>query len=257
MRLPRWDELQGIQLDVYDHPLDQPLFVAGPPGSGKTVLAVQRASMIAKGLGPTKLITYNRMLRRLATLLDTESQYDAATMHTFVHRDFKRRTGAPPPKTTWDPYEHDWPNVLGALQALATTAQDRKYLVIDEGQDLPAGFFQYARGYAATELSVFADEDQTLTRGGTTLAQIQQAAGLPNPILLADNHRNSPEIARFAELFHTGILPAARVLRPATGNYRDSCVSPRCRMWRNSSSDGPKTGAAPLVWWRYKTKPSS
>ena len=40
MRLPTYDELSNDeeQLDVLEAPLDQPLFVVGPPGSGKTSL---------------------------------------------------------------------------------------------------------------------------------------------------------------------------------------------------------------------------
>ena len=35
------------QLDVLEHPLNESLFVAGPPGSGKTVLATTRAQAVA------------------------------------------------------------------------------------------------------------------------------------------------------------------------------------------------------------------
>ena len=58
-----------IQLEVLEHPLDRSLFVAGPPGSGKTVLALQRAQMIAEMQEPVPIVTYNRMLRRLLALM--------------------------------------------------------------------------------------------------------------------------------------------------------------------------------------------
>ena len=50
MRLPTYDELASVeeQLQVLERPLDRSLFVAGPPGSGKTVLALQRAQMLAE-----------------------------------------------------------------------------------------------------------------------------------------------------------------------------------------------------------------
>ena len=65
MKLPTWDELQrdSDQLGVLEHPLDQALFVAGPPGSGKTVLAVRRAQMLAEHGTPATIVTFNRMLR--------------------------------------------------------------------------------------------------------------------------------------------------------------------------------------------------
>ncbi len=70
MKLPTFDELQRDfdQLDILEHPLDQPLFVAGPPGSGKTVLAVKRAQMLLENGTQAMIVTFNRMLRRLADL---------------------------------------------------------------------------------------------------------------------------------------------------------------------------------------------
>ena len=90
MRLPTYDELAKVdeQLNVLEHPLDESLFVVGPPGSVKTVLAVQRAGMVAKGMEtalyePTLLISYNRMLRRLLNLLGGGS-LRAQTAQSFV-----------------------------------------------------------------------------------------------------------------------------------------------------------------------------
>ena len=66
-------------------------------------------------------------------------------------------------------------------------------------------------------MTVFADEDQALGSRRTTLEQIKRAAGLSDPVILTRNHRSTPEIARLAEHFHGGRLPAAAVLRPSSG----------------------------------------
>ncbi len=67
--------------------------------------------------------------------------------------------------------------------------------IIDEGQDLAAGFFRYASTHAAAVLSVFADEDQALGDRRTTLKrEIKEAANLPNPVCLRriiETHRRS------------------------------------------------------------------
>ena len=216
MKLPTWDELIPEQLEVMEHPLDKPLFVAGPPGSGKTVLAVRRADAISGEGKKVALVTYNRMLRRLAALL-TEGNAVSRTMHRFAYRDYRNRAGKPPGTKPDRSYEYNWFEMLTTLKAHPNDEPKWDHVVVDEGQDLPEGFFQYLSEYATMVVTVFADEDQALGVRRTTLKQIRTAADLPQPILLSENHRNSPEIAALAEHFHSGGLPAATPRRPTIG----------------------------------------
>ena len=243
MRLPTWDELvaEPEQLDVLERPLDQSLFVAGPPGSGKTVLAIRRAQLAAQASAENAkvpsvvIVTFNRMLRRLLTLMD-EGRIDVSTMHSFVWTDYTRRTGSHPPRRADDPYAYDWNAMLTGLRGHAHGHPDRSHLVVDEGQDLPEGFFQYASRHVSDAMTVFADEDQTLGPRGSTLAQIKAAAGLADPVMLTRNHRNTAEIARLAEHFHRGRLPAAAVVRSPSG--------PRPRLVRSPDCDSSVTQIA-------------
>jgi superfamily I DNA/RNA helicase len=210
MHLPTYDELIPEQLDVLDVPLNQSLFVVGPPGSGKTVLAVRRALMLSETAEPSTLVTFNRLLRRLAALL-SEHQTTGRTMHSFVWFDYKRRSGQDPVTDPADKYVFDW---AAMFEALGAESEYRRWghLVIDEGQDLESEFFRYAARHAAAAISVFADEDQGLTRH-TTLEEIKAAGGLPDPKILRDNHRSVEEVAAVARHFHTGRLPTATVRR--------------------------------------------
>ena len=156
MRLPTWDELEPEQLEVLEYPLDQSLFVVGPPGSGKTVLAVRRARSAAQDgdVSLVAIVTFNRMLRRLLNLIredgaeeslvDDGSDPEAFTMHSFVSRDYRRRTGFPPPKVPHDRYAYDWEAMSEVLRENGHGSPDKEHLVVDEGQDLPEGFFGYA-----------------------------------------------------------------------------------------------------------------
>lgn len=98
MRLPTYDEIarDEEQLGVLEHPLDQSLFVVGPPGSGKTILAARRARMAAEQHDSTTVVTYNRMLRRLLDLAGVGTA-EVWTMHAFVWTDYRRRTEEEPP----------------------------------------------------------------------------------------------------------------------------------------------------------------
>jgi len=212
MKLPTYDELAAVeeQLQVLEHPLDESLFVAGPPGSGKTVLAVQRAQMLAGESTP--LVTYSRMLRRLFKLVGDQSVVPW-TMHRFVWHDFQQRTQRNPAEYQSDSFQHDWSAMLEYLRQNSTDNR-HSHIVIDEGQDLPKGFFQYIRLYATEVMTVFADDDQAIGERATTLEEIKEAADLDDPIVLDQNHRNTPQIAQLAEHFHSGRLPAATVRRP-------------------------------------------
>ena len=114
-----------------------------------------------------------------------------------------------------DPYAYRW---AAMIERLAGTGPDHEALVVDEGQDLPEGFFTYASRFVAKTVSVFADEEQAISGSRSTLKQIQGAAGLPDPMILRENHRNTPEIAQLAEHFHRGRLPAATVIRSGSGD---------------------------------------
>lgn len=240
MRLPTYEELARVeeQLDVLEYPLDQSLFVAGPPGSGKTVLAIQRAQMVEEAMGSVPVVTYNRMLRRLLALMG--EGITAFTFHSFVFKEYKRRIRSNPPQERGDPYKYLWTDMFNALDQIGA-GPNKKHLVMDEGQDLPVEFYRYASQYVAEAMTVFADEDQALSGERTTLKQIKTAAGLDAPIMLKKNHRNSPEVARLAEHFHSGRLPAAKCVRPSTGILPRLVQSPNMKSTAERVSNWYKT----------------
>ena len=215
MRLPTYEEIarDEEQLDVHETPFDESLLVVGPPGSGKTVLAVHRAQMLASDDIPVVLVTYNRMLRHLIAQL-TEEQVQAQTMHQFVGSHYYAQTNAFAPNAA--PYIFDWNAMFEMLEGYGVIPEPT-HVIVDEGQDLPKRFFRYLRSFVATTITVFADEDQALTGERSTLRDIRDAAGLDDPVVLSANHRNTPEVARVAEHFHAGQAPVPEVIRPPSG----------------------------------------
>lgn len=216
MRLPAWSELLEEQKNVLDHPLNKDLFVVGPPGSGKTTLAIQRAQQLAAAQLQPKVITYNRMLRRLVCLL-TDNRVAAATMQSFVGSHFYRLTRTFTPTYPHDRYAYNWDAISEVFHALERPSKSVDHLVVDEGQDLCSEFFALATQYICATITIFADDDQSLTDSGASIEEISAAVGLSEPLLLKHNHRNTPQIASFAEHFHSGRLPAARVCRQIQG----------------------------------------
>lgn len=227
MRIPTWEELKEKQLDVLEYPLNQPLFVVGPPGSGKTILACHRARMAANHVTeqygdhkPVGIVTYNRMLRRLLELLSGAPLPSISiwTMHQFTWRDFKEKAQIDPPTSSYNSYIFLWEKLLKRMQSVKSEIPKMRHIVVDEGQDLPAKFFRYIAKFSSDVLTVFADEEQALNNQRTSILQIKRAGFLNDPLILSENHRNSPEVARLAQHFHDGKLPVTNVLRAESGN---------------------------------------
>lgn len=243
MRLPTYAEIarDEKQLAIIETPLDQSLFVAGPPGSGKTVLAVHRAQRLAKAGHSVVLVTYNRMLRRLIVqVIGEEKKVQVQTMHSFVGYHYCRQTNSNEAPSFRD-YKYDWSTIFMTLERYDVHCS-LTHVIVDEGQDLPKDFFQYLRDFVATTIIVFADEEQALSGNRSTLRDIKEAAGLDDPVLLKYNHRNRPEIARVAEHFHAGSVPIPVVTCEPLGElpevrlYReDGVVSLIANWYRNRS----------------------
>ncbi len=208
MKLPKLDDLVGEQIAIYEMPADTPLFVVGPPGSGKTSLAVLRCNHLNQLKTDCSVVTRNRMLAALSSQLGAPT----STMHELVSKDY------------WDTfsrkisedhgYIYDWTRLAESYKSKDLQPK-REHLIVDEGQNLPKGFFSWVLQHGAESATVFADEDQTTDSQRATLPDIC-AAGFPNPIRLTKNHRNTAQIAALAEHFHKsavlapGVVPASR-----------------------------------------------
>ncbi len=229
MRLPTYDEIakDTDQLDVFETPVDRSLFVIGPPGSGKTTLAIHRA-MIASKLGTrVAVITYNRMLRR--TIAQTiREEIKVQTMHAFVWEVYRRLVDEDPPRLRG--YDYDWPAIHEQLRCKRKKPFPA-HVIVDEGQDLPSEFYIFLREFVAKNITVFADDNQAIESNGSSVSEIKVAGRFDDPILLETNHRNSPEIERVASFYHTGDNPILEVARPSTGEV------PRVIFYENWAAD--------------------
>ncbi|MFD8520045.1 hypothetical protein ACFV2D_08495 [Streptomyces capillispiralis] len=198
-------DLTPAQRDCLDAlPLTGHHVVSGPPGSGKSLLAAHRAVHLALTGRPTVLLSRSNLLRRLLHgtlqgLTVPGTPVTASTVHSWVVRRFGR--DAVPTEDGW----FDW---TALIHRAAATFGDgdpaTPHLVVDEGQDLPPGFYRTAR-LAAASVTVFADECQRLTETNSTLAEIADTLGRSTGrVEITGNHRNTREIASLAEHFRTG-----------------------------------------------------
>jgi superfamily I DNA/RNA helicase len=219
MRLPSYQQLSKEQDRINNLPLDGRHLVTGPPGTGKTVMALYRAAMLKRRRRKARLLMYSRLLSQYTESAVDELELDGAvdTFHSWFYGFFRSQYRHPPPST--EPYRYAWDEVLTTIFQAPPRAGSVPDLLVDEGQDLPKEFYTVAH-HIAQNIIVFADENQRLMEDNSTIDQIRTYGSLPPPHLLTRNYRNTREIAELAAAFFTGLstgipaLPDRRGAKP-------------------------------------------
>ena len=136
MRLPSYQELSKEQDKINNLPLDGSYLVTGPPGTGKTVMALYRAQMLSKRerTGASADV--------LAAALAVHGERHQGARHYGVVRTFlswfysfyrQHYRHNPPEVERW---VYDWTDILISREPGPAPAESLPYLLIDEGQDL-------------------------------------------------------------------------------------------------------------------------
>jgi DNA helicase IV len=230
-RLPSYQELSYEQDNIMNLPLTGHHVVVGPPGSGKTVMALYRARMYAKSSKTVNLAVFNNTLSQYLGQAINEFQLGAAasTMQSWFSswylENFKRWA----PKRGDNRYEFDWAQILEQVVKARNRIEKIDALILDEGQDFPRDFYLVI-GQIAKNVTVFADENQRIHDSkNSTIREIQNYLNTSSKEVLTTNYRNTREIAEFASHFYADVesgqplLPDKRGERPKlyTGKARE------------------------------------
>lgn len=224
MRLPEYEKLSQSQVDIYRDKIDGNMLVSGPPGSGKTVLAIHRALKLKSEYEgeDVNLVMYNNTLQAYSTQGSSNEslgfdKIQISTLHKFLKRWYK----------SWQEYSRElWPfigvNIIyDKIHEQIINLEEGKldklnwgHLIIDEGQDFPealynifveAQFRLQEYGIKNSTISVFADDNQTITENNSSVAQIKTAMCMrkcdTRHYRINENYRNSAEIYDFAKHF--------------------------------------------------------
>lgn len=206
MAIPKFLHLTDEQAEAVTLPLDGRWLVTGPPGSGKTIMALYRVWTLSTAGREPVLLTHGKLLSQYCALGARELGIEArvTTFHRWFHNFWKRMFGTPPPTDGVDRWSYDWDSTLVKLNTRPSLAMEFRDLVVDEGQDLPPMFYLLCQVIAANVM-VFADENQRLTERQSTLSEIESGLGArTRRHTVAVNHRNTYEIALFGRHFHCG-----------------------------------------------------
>jgi superfamily I DNA/RNA helicase len=203
LELPDFDALSGEHDDILTLPLDASCLITGPPGSGKTVMAIYRAAMLHRAGRQTLLLMYGRLLSSYARAAIAKLEIDGvvSTYHSWFPRFWKQRYGCQPPRSSR--WTFDWAACREKVMS-EPPSTERLHILVDEGQDMPQDFYLLL-ALIADSLTVFADENQRITEQQSTLAEIRAATGIRKVLPLTRNYRNTRPIADFAATFYTGL----------------------------------------------------
>ena len=220
MRLPKATELDSDQQAILDAPLTSNLFVSGPPGCGKTVIALYRALAASKTNQPCQMIMYNKVLTKYTSGGGGQA-IPTSTMNSWLNAWWKTgRMGAMPKlkqqQNNWR--EPDYKTMQGNIisQQPISSEMNWGHLVIDEGQDFSPDFYNLLniathllteQGEQPPVMTILADENQRITQENSSLEDIRNALKYSNPShrILSKNYRNTKRISLFANHFSVGL----------------------------------------------------
>ena len=223
MRLPSESALSREQKEVIGAPPEGTILVMGPPGSGKTVVAMMRELALRRQRRDVQSLVFNNVLTRYTG--------NELTFHKWINAWWREATGGrfPDCHVTDSAGRRQWRQDYGRAAELAIdrykTGLRQKgnwqHVILDEAQDFAPEahrllsmvqhrVFSDLPEDERPSICILADENQRITGSHSTIEQIRSSHAFltkSDEYLLRKNYRNSRPIAEFAAHFYVG-LPA-------------------------------------------------
>lgn len=205
--LPGIQDLSKEQEEARALPKEGQHLIVGGPGTGKSVLALIRARRYSREKEDYLFLVYNRLLDRASGQL-----FGGLTSQTYIEwflKEFPKITGKSVPRlnsnTRYRPI--NWAGVEKIVKALPEIEnKPRKFLIIDEGQDMPREFYNTLLDLGFERFFVVADQNQQITEMNSSRRDIENCLVIDTDdvIELKQNYRNHYQVAKLARNFYTG-----------------------------------------------------
>ncbi|GGD59612.1 3'-5' exonuclease [Lacimicrobium alkaliphilum] len=221
MRLPKRAELSEEQEEfLMEAPLDSSVICVGPPGTGKTVLALYRAAVLARKNMKSDLVMHSRLLNRYVkrSLEELEIDVDTKTWHSWVYSHWRKGNGSfrIPQHSNYNPNFDKAIELISQEKPLRPQGLYWEHLIIDEGQDFPRSFYLFLMVMSHSKsivqdrpkpvVAVFADENQRMEEEkNSTISDIKTYLPGAGFYTVTENYRNTASIALLASHFYVGM----------------------------------------------------
>ena len=209
-KLPRRDELTKDQRRVLRLPADGQYLVVGAPGTGKSVVALWRIREL-KNTQDVHCLTFNHVLNHANRVLLGDgfdgSMNTAMSWLYELHWNAVGGTAQTYHESKMpeiEPHKPDYKKVSERFE-LHNADFSGHSLIIDEGQDLPPGWYECIESLSIENFFVVADQNQQITEENSSRKELEEVLGLENSevIELKENWRNTTAIAAFSNYFYT------------------------------------------------------
>ncbi len=180
--------------------------IVGGPGTGKSVLALLRSRRHHRPNGAQDYVflVYNKLLLEASREL-VSGAVNAHPWKSWFKGTYRRMLSQSCPVVNGDAYAIDWELVKAGIDAVpdAIAPPLTRFVVIDEGQDMPPDFYQTLAQLGFEDFYVVADQNQQITDENSSLRDIENALAIDTKdrIELTENYRNCDRIARLALAF--------------------------------------------------------
>ena len=220
-RLPGVEDLNKDQDRVLRLPEDGQFLIVGGPGTGKSVVALLRAMKFSDG-NDCIFLTYNRVLSSATNQL--AQGLNSNTLISFFNEELRAILKPIKNELIQDKdnnkeqiqncnsiliknFGYDYKKIDKFLQDNDfEPTETTRHLIIDEGQDMPPGYYERLIDFGYENFFIVADQNQQLeanensSREDLTIVLGLEVKGV---IELVQNYRNSHPIALVAQHFFT------------------------------------------------------
>ena len=221
--LPGIHDMNKDQDEALALPMKGQHLIVGGPGTGKSVVALLRSRRLAEDARDYRTLVYNRLLDYSNRhLFGSEQTLVAKTWDSWFREIYRYFFDTVPTDEPDKPEGYrpiDWQAVEQQLQSLDKFEDlSGKFLIIDEGQDMPPAFYRTLIHLGFENFYVAADQNQQIHPDKCSSRQdIENSLALePGETLeLKTNYRNTRPVALLAQHFYPADPASPRPDLPA------------------------------------------